>query len=152
MDQIFITPDQVFVDTLIETRRDMLAFLASQAVALDLADDEQAVYRALVAREDIAATGMQHGFALPHAKDASISKPGVFVVKNSVAIPWPSYDVPEADIVIGLLVPSEGVPEAQTKLLSELAVLLMKEDFRTTVRDLEDPAAIASYINGRLDL
>jgi PTS system fructose-specific IIA component len=152
MDQAFITPDQVFVDTEIESRLDMLAFLATQAVALDLADDEEAVYKALLAREDIAATGLQQGFALPHAKDASIARPGVFVVKNTVKIPWPSYDLPEANVVIGLLVPVEGVPEAQTKLLSELAVLLMQEEFRTTVRELEDPAAIAAYINGRLDL
>ena len=96
-------------------------------------------------------TGMTDGFAVPHAKDASIKKAAVIVFKNDHALDWPSFDEKPVDIAISLLVPAGEAGTTHIKLLSKTAVLLMKDDFKSLVRGSDDAQVIADAINKGID-
>ena len=68
----FITSKQVTIGYEAASREDALHYLAEQGVALGFAEDVEAVYQAFLEREAIAETGLQDGFAVPHAKTDAI--------------------------------------------------------------------------------
>lgn len=147
----FVTSNDVFVNQHAESRNEVLRFISQKAVELGVTDDADAVYKAFMAREDMGETGMTDGFAVPHAKDASIKRAAVIVFKNDRALDWPSFDEKPVDIAISLLVPAGEAGTTHIKLLSKTAVLLMKDDFKDLVRGSDDPQAIADAINSGID-
>ena len=84
----FVKEDNVFVNQDAESREAVLRFIADRAAELGITDDADAVYEAFLAREDMGETGMTDGFAVPHAKDASIKKAAVIVFKSSPSMRW----------------------------------------------------------------
>lgn len=147
----FVTTSQVFLDQSIPSRDDALHFLANNAAELGFADSAETVYQAFLDREAEGATGLQWGFAIPHAKTEAIVKAGVIVLKLTEPVEWPSFDDQPVDIALALLVPGGEAGTTHIKLLSRVAVMLMDEDFRDFLRATNDEQAIADEINARLD-
>ena len=147
----FVSSDQVFINRAIPSRDAALRFLATQAAKLGFAGSWQEVYDAFIYREGEGPTGLQWGFAIPHAKSEVITKPGVIVLKMAQGLEWPSFDGQPVDIALALLVPGGEAGTTHVRLLSKTAVMLMDEDFRNFLRSSNDPAAIAAEINARLD-
>ena len=147
----FVKASQVFVDNPAASREEVLQLLSDEAVALGMAEDAAAVRAAYDAREEMGATGMQDGFAIPHAKSDAIKDAGVIVVKLQEPVEWPSFDDKPVDIVISLLVPDGEAGTTHIKLLSNVAVMLMREEFRDAMRATDDAEAIADIINSNLD-
>lgn len=146
----FITSKQVTIGYEAASREDALHYLAEQGVALGFAEDVEAVYQAFLEREAIAETGLQDGFAVPHAKTDAIKKPGVAVVKLANKVEWPSFDKQPVDIALALYVPAGEAGTTHLRLLSQAAVMLMKADFREKVRASQDPEEIAALIDAGL--
>lgn len=147
----FVDPKGVFVNNDATSKRQVLEFIAHKAVELGYAQDAEPIIKAFCAREDLGATGLQDGFAIPHAKSEAIDKPGVIVVKLAKPVEWESFDGKHVDIVISLLVPEGAAGTTHIKLLSKVAILLMREDFRDAVRNAKDAAHIAELVNEGLD-
>ena len=147
----FVRAGNVFVGQSLDTREDMLRFIADRAAELGITDDAGAVYEAFVAREEMGETGMTDGFAVPHAKSDAIKEAAVIVVKNDHAIEWPSFDDKPVDIAISLLVPDGEAGTMHIRLLSKTAVLLMKDEFKALVRGTDDAAAIAAAVEAGIE-
>ena len=147
----FVRAENVFVGQSLQTREDVLRFIADRAVELGVADDADVVYDAFVAREEMGETGMTDGFAVPHAKSTGITQACVLVVKNDHVIDWPSFDDKPVDIMIALLVPDGEAGTTHIKLLSKTAVLLMKDEFKALVRGTDDPKAIAEAVEAGIE-
>ncbi|MBF0911399.1 MAG: PTS sugar transporter subunit IIA [Atopobiaceae bacterium] len=143
----FVKAEDVFVNQHASSREEVLRFIAEKAKEIGATDDADAVYNAFLAREEMGETGMTDGFAVPHAKDAAIKKPAVFVFKNETPLEWPSFDEKPVDVAIALLVPDGEAGTTHIKLLSKTAVLLMRDEFKSLLRDSNDQAAIAQAIN-----
>lgn len=142
----FVSDDQILLGREAESRHELLRMLCAQAEALGIVKDDEAAYQAFLAREDLGATGFTEGFAVPHAKSATIVRPAVMVWKNRTAVAWPSFDEKPVDIAVALFVP-EANREEHIRLLSKTAVLLMDPAFRTMLRTTDDAHAIASAIS-----
>lgn len=147
----FVKSNQVFIGQQIASRDDALHFLAKQAAALGFAGSEQEVYDAFIFREGEGPTGLQWGFAIPHAKSEVITKPGVLVLKMAQGLEWPSFDGEPVSIALALLVPGGEAGTTHVRLLSKTAVMLMDEEFRAFLRVSNNPVAIAAEINARLE-
>ena len=143
----FVKAEDVFVNQHASSREEVLRFIAEKAKEIGVTDDADSVYNAFLAREEMGETGMTDGFAVPHAKDAAIKKPAVFVFKNETPLEWPSFDEKPVDVAIALLVPDGEAGTTHIKLLSKTAVLLMRDEFKSLLRDSNDQAAIAQAIN-----
>ena len=147
----FVKAENVFVESGIKTREDMIRFISEKAVELGVADDVDTVNAAFLAREDMGETGMTDGFAVPHAKSTAIKRAAVLVVKNDGPIDWPSFDGKPIDVAIALLVPDDEAGTVHIRLLSKTAVLLMKDEFKALVRGTDDPQSIADAVNAGID-
>jgi PTS system fructose-specific IIA component len=146
----FASAQQVLLKESAESREEVLFCLAAKAEELGISMDAKDTYRAFMVREDLGATGLTDGFAVPHAKDASIAVPALIVWRNETSIAWPSFDGQPVDIAVALFVPAARDKEEHIRLLSKTAVLLMDEDFRALLRTADDPAALAHAINERI--
>ena len=147
----FVRAENVFVGQSLQTREDVLRFIADKAVELGAANDADVVHDAFVAREEMGETGMTDGFAVPHAKSSAITQACVLVVKNDHVVDWPSFDDKPVDIMIALLVPEGEAGSTHIRLLSKTAVLLMKDEFKALVRGTDDPGAIAAAIEAGIE-
>ncbi len=145
----FVSDDQILLDREAESRHELLRMLCAQAEALGIVKDDEEAYQAFLAREELGATGLTEGFAVPHAKSATIVRPAVMVWKNRTAVAWPSFDEKPVDIAVALFVPEENRDE-HIRLLSKTAVLLMDPAFRRMLRTTDDAHAIASAISDAL--
>ena len=62
-----------------------------------------------------------------------------------------TMDEEKIKTAISVLVPGAEAGTTHLKLLSKVAVMLMQEDFRETVKASNDPEAIAALINENLE-
>ena len=148
----FMQASHVFLDNPAATVEEALTFLSEKAVELGIADDASAVLDAYHKREEEGSTGMVNGFSIPHAKSDAIKSASVIVVKFANEIDdWETMDEEKIKIAISLLVPGAEAGTTHLKLLSKVAVMLMQEDFRETVKASSDPEAIAALINENLE-
>lgn len=147
----FVKSNQVFVGETLASRDEILHFLAKKGAELGFAQSEQDVYDAFIARENEGPTGLQWGFAIPHAKADVITQAGVFVLKLTAPVEWETFDGTDVDICLALLVPGGEASTTHMKLLSKSAVMIMDEPFRDFLRGTDDPEAIAAELNERLE-
>lgn len=148
----FMQASHVFLDNPATTVEEVLSFLSEKAVELGIADDAAAVLDAFHKREEEGSTGMVNGFSIPHAKSTAIKSAAVIVVKFSGEIAdWETMDEEKVKTAISLLVPGAEAGTTHLKLLSKVAVMLMQEDFRSSVVSSSDPEAIAALINKNLE-
>lgn len=145
----FITEKNV-VDSTLSTREEVLEFLSQKAIELGAATSAQDVLDAFHRREDEGETGMVDGFAIPHAKDASITSATVVVVRLANPVEWPSIDGQPTTVAIALYAPDAEAGTTHLKLLAKTAAMIMDEGVRDQIRDSDDAAAIAALINERL--
>ncbi|MCR4871616.1 MAG: fructose PTS transporter subunit IIA [Atopobiaceae bacterium] len=148
----FMQASHVFLDNPATTVEEALTFLSEKAVELGIADDAASVLDAYHKREEEGSTGMVNGFSIPHAKSTAINKAAVIVVKYAGEIEdWETMDEEKISCAISLLVPGAEAGTTHLKLLSKVAVMLMQEDFRETVKASSDAEEIAALINANLE-
>jgi PTS system fructose-specific IIA component len=148
----FVKASQVFLDNPATDVDEVLEFLAAKATELGISNDEQAVLAAFKAREAEGTTGMMSGFAIPHCKSDAVLKASVLVVKFAGDVAWDSMDGQPIRVAISLLVPEGEAGVTFLRMLSQVAVLLMNEEFRDKVIATDDPEAISALINEGIDL
>lgn len=146
----FLDASHVFLDNPATNVDEALEFISEKAVELGIADDKQATLDAFKARESEGTTGMMEGFAIPHAKSASIKKSGVIVVKFAGDVAWETMDKKPIKVAIALLVPDGDAPATHLQMLSKVAVMLMDPPFRAATIDDNDAASISDRINAGL--
>lgn len=143
----FISAENVFTNQPVTNRIDVLKDIARKAERLGITNDAQAVFDAFLWREQQSETGMQDGFAIPHAKSDAIFHAAVIVYKTKEPLPWPSFDGQPVDISIALLVPEAEAGTTHIKLLSKTATLLMDPHVRKQIRSTTDSELLAQLID-----
>ncbi|AOT70387.1 PTS sugar transporter subunit IIA [Geosporobacter ferrireducens] len=114
----------------IRHKEETLRYLAELALDVGVSHDLVQTYESMLKREGEFTTGFGEGFAIPHAKCASIVKPGVFLVKLKSPIDWNAIDGEPVSLIIGLLTPAENNGSIHLTLLASLSRKLMEEDFK----------------------
>ena len=140
----------VFINIELDTKASALQFLAESAQKLRLTTDSSAVLNSFDDREKEGSTGMMDGFAIPHAKNATITEASVLIVKTKNPIEWDSLDGKPTEVIIALLIPEQEAGTTHLKLLSKVARLLMNSEFKQQVKQLDSETEIAEYVNQRL--
>ena len=111
---------------------------------------DPAVLRAdVAAREEIMATGIEGGIAIPHARTAGVSEPTVVFGRSTNGIDWGAADG-SAHLVFLITVP-EGAGDEHLQILASLSRALMKPEFRDTLLKATDPQVVVDTINAAAD-
>lgn len=147
---VLVNATNVFINIELDTKASALQFLAESAQKLRLTTDSSAVLNSFDDREKEGSTGMMDGFAIPHAKNATITEASVLIVKTKNPIEWDSLDGKPTEVIIALLIPEQEAGTTHLKLLSKVARLLMNSEFKQQVKQLDSETEIAEYVNQRL--
>ena len=134
----------------LESQEDVFHYLSELVVKEGYAKKASEVLTALKGREAEGSTGMMDGFAIPHAKSNTITKPGVAIVKLAAGINWESMDGKPTKYIVALFIPETEAGTTHLKLLSQLARLLMKDDFKKAFEAAQTPSELKALLEDKL--
>lgn len=100
---------------------------------------------ALVRRETLVSTGMDHGVALPHAQVEGIEKAVAAVAISKVGIPFESSDGSFSRIIVLLVIPKRDV-HRHVRTLAGVARLLNSEEMRTALVNADSARQVSEII------
>jgi len=101
------------------SREDVISELIASLAAAGLVKDADDAQRAVLEREAVMATGLQHGVALPHARTDAVSEIVCAVGLAPHGVDFGCLDGSPARIIVLTLAPQSG-PAPHVQLLSEL--------------------------------
>ena len=105
--------------------------------------DKNSYVQAVRAREEeTGGTAMEMGIAIPHAKSAGVSAPGVAFGRTREPI---DFGEEKADLVFLIAAP-EGEHNLHVTVLSQLARRLVHERFRTALRSASTPEEVVDLM------
>lgn len=148
-----IRTEQIFLNVPLATKDDVLTFVAEKAKELGITDDASGLRVDLVKREGEMATGLEGGYAIPHAKSDHVRRTAILYISVPEDLAWGSF---EGSVMVrrmfALLVPKEGGANVHLELLSQLAVGLIEESFRAQVEAAQDAESLCAVLRAQMSL
>ena len=109
--------------------------------------DRDAYVEAVYGREkETGGTAMEMGIAIPHAKSAGVSSPGVAFGRTSSPL---EYGDEKADLIFLIAAP-EGEHNLHVTVLQQLARRLVHEGFRTSLREAASPEEVVQLMREQI--
>lgn len=144
--------EYVFFDIDKKDKNAILEEIAKRAHKLKLTTDYQDLYKAFLAREKESSTGFEDGFAIPHARTNTITKPALLFVNLSQAVNWNSIDGKPTKYLFCILVPSNNKNNAHIEILSKISTMLMDKEFVKKIKSCKSPHSVSDLINKTIKL
>ena len=102
--------------------------------------------QAALTREKQTTTAVGNEVAIPHARVAGVATPTVLFARiPGDGVDWRSPDIKPVRFVFLIAVP-EGANKKHMKILAQLARALMKDNFRTRLREATTRAGIVDAV------
>lgn len=134
----------------VDNKEEVLKIVSKKAQELGYTELSKDLYRAFLERENEYSTGLQDGFAIPHAKSSCVQQPGIIYVRLKKGIEWETYDGKPVTDIFALMVPESSAGTLHLQMLSKLAVALLDDDFKKDICSLEDEKIISNYITEKI--
>lgn len=142
--------NNLFLDENLSTKEEVLEFISKKAEKLGITKNSEGLLKDLWKREGEFSTGLQDGFAIPHAKSEYVEYPSIIYIKSKNGIEWETFDDSKVKYIFNLLVPKENKDNIHLKMLSKLATCLMEEEFKNEVSNSVDKGKLVEYINKKM--
>jgi len=111
--------------------------LASEVLAVRFPKlDTRLLFNHLMEREDLGSTGLGEGVAIPHCRMSGFSQIAGVFLKLTTPIEFESPDGLPIDLMFVLVVPDEA-EASHLQILSALAAVFGKAEYRTLLRDIQ---------------
>ncbi len=134
-----------------KSKEDILNYISNIALANDITDDVQGLYEDFLKREEEFPTGLQDGFAIPHARTANVKKVAVMYLRNKTGIEWGTLDDQKVNYMFALLVPQHYEGNVHLQMISKLATCLLEDDFKDKVKSSSNKAELKKYILQKME-
>ena len=141
-----IEDNYIFLNEDYKSKQELLSFIAAKAEELNICDTKEGLLEDLLAREAEFSTGLQDGFAIPHARSTHVKKVSVFFIRNKSVLDWETLDDSEVHYLFALLVPKENEGNIHLQMISKLATCLLEEDFKDKIKSTSDKSELKDYI------
>lgn len=124
-----ISPRSIRVPLESKTKNEVIAELVDLLVSVKRLPHRQAIYDALIEREEVGSTGIGHGVALPHAKCAEVKE---IVIACGVAPDGIDFDALDREpvYIFFLILAPRTAPGQHLKVMSILTRFLSREAAR----------------------
>lgn len=129
---------------------EILKIVSEIAYENEIIESEEVYYLGLIKREEECTTGFGKGFAIPHCKNATVKKPAVIVCKLKNSIEWKSMDGEPVDFVMALAVPEVEAGTTHLKILSQIARVLMDDEFTNKLKQSKTEKEIYSLLRNKV--
>ena len=140
-----VTATQVVLDLPVTDRTTAIRTLAETFVPEGRVSDLDAFLADVQRREDLMATGLPGGVAIPHSRSSHVTTPSMAFGRSTAGLDWGAADGP-AHLIFLIGVP-EGGQSDQLAVLAQLARRLTKPSFREQLLTLNDPQAICDVLD-----
>lgn len=128
-----LTPSLIRLDaTFGDTKHDVIEQLAAVVAATGRASSELVLAQDIQAREEVSATGVTGGVALPHCRSAVVREPTLAFARLADPVDFGGPDG-GADLILLIAVP-EGSDRTHLRILSKLARGLLHPEFLHQLR------------------
>lgn len=127
-------------------KHEILEYIAKQAKQLGICEHSEGLLQDLLQRESEFSTGLQDGFAIPHARSEHVMEASILFIKTKEAIEWGTMDGKKVQYMFSLLVPKENEGNVHLMMLSKLATCLLEDDFKDYVKACDDKASLVTFI------
>lgn len=141
-----IEDNYIFLNKDYKSKQELLSFIAAKAEELNICDTKEGLLEDLLAREAEFSTGLQDGFAIPHARSSHVKKVSVFFIRNKSVLDWETLDDSEVHYLFALLVPKENEGNIHLQMISKLATCLLEDDFKDKIKSTSDKSELKDYI------
>lgn len=141
-----IEDNYIFLNEDYKSKQELLSFIAAKAEELNICDTKEGLLEDLLAREAEFSTGLQDGFAIPHARSSHVKKVSVFFIRNKSVLDWETLDDSEVHYLFALLVPKENEGNIHLLMISKLATCLLEDDFKDKIKSTSDKSELKDYI------
>lgn len=98
-------------------------------------------------RETMFSTGVGNGIGIPHGKSKAVKEAMFVFGKAKEGIEWQSHDGGLVNLIFLLGVPAENVNNVHLKILSQLSMKLMDEDFIRILRNAQTIPQVLETLN-----
>ena len=140
-----ITPELVALDAdLGPDKHDVIRALAQRVTDSGRATDLDALVTDAFAREEVSATGLPGGLAIPHCRTSGVDEPVVAFARLSPPVDFGAKDGP-ADLAFLIGAPAGGDATHLT-ILTKLARALARPEFGQKLRETESAEEVAATI------
>ena len=146
-----IEDNYIFLNEDYKSKQELLSFIAAKAEELNICDTKEGLLEDLLAREAEFSTGLQDGFAIPHARSSHVKKVSVFFIRNKSVLDWETLDDSEVHYLFALLVPKENEGNIHLQMISKLATCLLEDDFKNEVKNENNKENLLNYILGKME-
>lgn len=136
----------IFLDVKAKTKEQMLRFIANKANENGICDSSEGLLEDLKKREMEFPTGLQDGFAIPHARSSHVKKAAILYLRCNEALEWGTMDDKKVNYLFSLLVPEENEGNLHLMMISKLATCLLEDDFKDTLKSVNDKKELKDYI------
>lgn len=124
-----------------ESKTDVINELVDLLKDDESVKDVEEVKSAVLEREEIMSTGVGKGFAIPHAKIASVKGIIACFAKTSKNIDFNALDGEPVKLIF-LLIGQDNLVGPHIKLLSRISRMMNKDEFRDSLLEAEDAEEI----------
>ncbi|MFN3044667.1 fructose-specific PTS transporter subunit EIIC [Mycoplasmoides gallisepticum] len=142
-------PEFVFINLKQKNRDDILKELATRAVKLNLATNQDKLYQAFLAREKELSTALPDLFGIPHARTATVKQPALLFAKLHQAVEW-DEEKKQVQYLFVILVPQDA-SNTHLEIISNVAKLIMDKSANQKLISSNNPDEISklivSYLN-----
>ncbi|MBI1698611.1 fructose PTS transporter subunit IIA [Lactobacillus crispatus] len=142
--------EDVLLNVNVDNKESLLEELSKYAQKIGFTKDPEGLLGSFKKREEEYSTGLQDGFAIPHAKSKAVEKVGIIYARLEKPIEWKTYDNKPVTDVFALMVPPKNAGNTHLKMLANLSTALLEDDFKKDLKSLNDPEKIANYISKKI--
>ncbi len=139
----------IMLDLDVTTKEELIKALIDRLHEENVIESKEEFYNTVMERENHSPTGLERGLAIPHGKCNSVKR-GAFAVarlKNKIC-DWESIAPDnEVDLVFLLAIPKKEEGSTHLKLLSELSMALMNEDFYENLKHAKNDQEFLDRLN-----
>lgn len=139
----------VRLDLAARTRPEAIRELTEALVGTGHVLDAEAFVQDVLAREEMGATGLGQGVAIPHGKSAGVAETTIAIGRTAAPLDWPSLDDQPVHVIILFAVREEDADTTHLRLLQKVAILLASDDFIADLHRAESPEAVITLITTR---
>lgn len=139
----------IMLDLNVCTKEEAIKLLIDKLYSEGIVSSKKEFFNTVMERELYSPTGLEKGLAIPHGKCESVNKAAFAVARlNNKISNWESIDENnEVDLIFLLAIPKAEEGSNHLKLLSELSVSLMNEEFYNSLRTAKDSKEFLMNLN-----
>jgi PTS system fructose-specific IIA component len=139
-----ITEELVVLDLQSPDRHEATRILAQALAGQGRVTDLDGFLADVRKREEQMPTGLPGGIGIPHARSAHVTEPSLVFGRSREGIDWGAEDGPAT--LIFLIAAPEGGGDDHLKILAALARRLMRTEFRESLMNAPDAAAVVDVV------